>query len=171
MLVHAAPDYFHEGAVILVPDMLEHAQGNDRIKAFRYFAIVQQAQFDRQARRTTFELTPDVVKPVATISTIWKLVGRRATLIYLGGAAAAAVSSDSGSSTSPTFSGRDSPRDATNDSQRHALLVLDGDDRVDLPMPQYEATISHRRQDVVDGDIHGGTARGQRVAGRDERAV
>lgn len=34
-----------------------------------------------------------------------------------------------------------------------ALLVLDGDDPVD-PMPQYEAAISHLREDVIDGDIH-----------------
>ena len=33
------------------------------------------------------------------------------------------------------------------------MLVLDGDDSVD-PMPQYEAAISHLRQDVIDGDLH-----------------
>ena len=44
-------------------------------------------------------------------------------------------------------------RDTINDSQLRALLVLDGDDSVD-PMPQYEAAISHLRQDVIDGDIH-----------------
>jgi AcrR family transcriptional regulator len=38
------------------------------------------------------------------------------------------------------------------DSQLRALLVLDGDDTVD-PMPQYEAALSHLRQDVIDGDI------------------
>lgn len=43
--------------------------------------------------------------------------------------------------------------DTINDSQLRALLVLDGDDSVD-PMPQYEAAISHLRQDVIDGDIH-----------------
>jgi AcrR family transcriptional regulator len=44
-------------------------------------------------------------------------------------------------------------KDTLNDSQLRALLVLDGDDSVD-PMPQYEAAISHLRQDVIDGDIH-----------------
>lgn len=44
-------------------------------------------------------------------------------------------------------------KDTINDSQLRALLVLDGDDSVD-PMPQYEAAISHLRQDVIDGDIH-----------------
>jgi AcrR family transcriptional regulator len=44
-------------------------------------------------------------------------------------------------------------RDTINDSQLRALLVLDGDDSVD-PMPQYEAAISHLRQDVIYGDIH-----------------
>jgi len=44
-------------------------------------------------------------------------------------------------------------KDIINDSQLRALLVLDGDDSVD-PMPQYEAAISHLRQDVIDGDIH-----------------
>jgi len=44
-------------------------------------------------------------------------------------------------------------RDTINDSQLRALLVLDGDGSVD-PMPQYEAAISHLRQDVIDGDIH-----------------
>ena len=38
------------------------------------------------------------------------------------------------------------------DSELRALLVLDGDDTVD-PMPQYEAALSHLRQDVIDGDI------------------
>ena len=44
-------------------------------------------------------------------------------------------------------------KDTINDSKLRALLVLDGDDNVD-PMPQYEAAISHLRQDVIDGDIH-----------------
>ena len=44
-------------------------------------------------------------------------------------------------------------KDTINDSQLRALLVLDGDDSVD-PMPEYEAAISHLRQDVIDGDIH-----------------
>ena len=40
-----------------------------------------------------------------------------------------------------------------DDSKLRALLILDGDDTVD-PMPQYEAAISHLRQDVIDGDVH-----------------
>lgn len=44
-------------------------------------------------------------------------------------------------------------KNTINDSQLRALMVLDGDDSVD-PMPQYEAAISHLRQDVIDGDIH-----------------
>ena len=44
-------------------------------------------------------------------------------------------------------------RDTINDSHLRALLVLDGDETVD-PMPQFEAAISHLRQDVIDGDIH-----------------
>ncbi len=47
-----------------------------------------------------------------------------------------------------TFSAKDTIRD----SQLRALLVLDGDDTVD-PMPQFEAALSHLRQDVIDGDI------------------
>ena len=43
--------------------------------------------------------------------------------------------------------------DSIDDSKLRALLVLDGDTSVD-PMPQYEAAISHLRQDVIDGDIH-----------------
>ena len=42
--------------------------------------------------------------------------------------------------------------DTIQDSQLRALLVLDGDDTVD-PMPQYEAALSHLRQDVIDGSI------------------
>jgi AcrR family transcriptional regulator len=45
-----------------------------------------------------------------------------------------------------------SATDTIRDSQLRALLVLDGDDTVD-PMPQYEAALSHLRQDVIDGDI------------------
>lgn len=45
-----------------------------------------------------------------------------------------------------------SASDTIHDSQLRALLVLDGDDTVD-PMPQYEAALSHLRQDVIDGDI------------------
>ena len=44
-------------------------------------------------------------------------------------------------------------KNSINDSHLRALLVLDGDDSVD-PMPQYEAAISHLRQDVIDGHIH-----------------
>ena len=44
-------------------------------------------------------------------------------------------------------------KDSIDDSKLRALLILDGDDTVD-PMPQYEAAISHLRQDVIDGDIH-----------------
>ncbi len=44
-------------------------------------------------------------------------------------------------------------KDTINDSQLRALLILDGDHSVD-PMPQYEAAISHLRQDVIDGEIH-----------------
>ena len=42
--------------------------------------------------------------------------------------------------------------ESIQDSELRALLVLDGDDTVD-PMPQYEAALSHLRQDVIDGDI------------------
>ena len=45
-----------------------------------------------------------------------------------------------------------SANDTIHDSQLRALLVLDGDDTVD-PMPQFEAALSHLRQDVIDGDI------------------
>jgi len=38
------------------------------------------------------------------------------------------------------------------DSHLRALLVIDGDDTVD-PMPRFEETLSHLRQDVIDGDI------------------
>ena len=44
-------------------------------------------------------------------------------------------------------------KDSIDDSKLRALLILDGDDTVD-PMPQYEAAISHLRQDVIDGDVH-----------------
>ena len=44
-------------------------------------------------------------------------------------------------------------RDSIDDSKLRALLVLDGDNSVD-PMPQFEAAISHLRQDVIDGDVH-----------------
>lgn len=52
----------------------------------------------------------------------------------------------------PRRLGSFSANDTIHDSQLRALLVLDGDDTVD-PMPQFEAALSHLRQDVIDGDI------------------